>query len=201
LLAFLAFGLLVKQGFETYVYSREREGDDKSKLVAAMGAHYISASDTPIGRLAGHVGRIDVVYEATGAPQLSFEVVAKVGAEETAALLTRIFVGGFFVNTGWGKMHHLDQFGKNFAGWGIPYPHFNAALSAYTEIYGGLLTIAGLAMRFVAVPMIINMLVALFSVVLRFNVSRVGDFFNADEPLYVLTYLMRTEGASASAAE
>jgi putative oxidoreductase len=105
------------------------------------------------------------------------------------ALLTRVFVGGFFVNTGWGKMHNLDQFAKNFAGWGIPYPHFNAALSAYTEFCGGLLTIAGLAMRFVAVPMIINMLVALFSVVLRFNVATFGDFFNADEPLYVLTYL------------
>lgn len=105
------------------------------------------------------------------------------------ALLTRIFVGGFFVNTGWGKMHNLDQFAKNFAGWGIPYPHFNAALSAYTEFYGGLLTIAGLGMRFVSIPMIVNMLVALFSVVLRFNVMSLGDFLNTDEPLYVLTYL------------
>lgn len=106
-----------------------------------------------------------------------------------AALLTRLFVGGFFMNTGWGKMHDLDQFAKNFAGWGIPFPHFNAGLSAYTEFYGGLLTVIGLGTRFVAVPMIINMLVALFSVVLRFNVSSLGDFLNADEPLYVLTYI------------
>ncbi|MGH7838443.1 MAG: DoxX family protein [Candidatus Binataceae bacterium] len=106
-----------------------------------------------------------------------------------AALLTRLFVGGFFMNTGWGKMHHLDQFAKNFAGWNIPYPHFNAALSAYTEFYGGLLTVIGLATRLVAIPMIINMLVALFCVVLRYNVSSLGDFLNADEPLYVLTYL------------
>src|SRR5713226_249480 len=106
-----------------------------------------------------------------------------------AALLTRLFVGGFFMSTGWGKMHHLDDFAKNFAGWGIPYPHFNAALSAYTEFYGGLLTVLGLATRLVAIPMIINMLVALFSVVLRLNVSSLGDFLNTDEPLYALTYL------------
>ena len=105
------------------------------------------------------------------------------------ALLTRLFVGGFFMNTGWGKMHHLDQFAQNFAGWHIPHPYFNAALSAYTEFYGGLLTVVGLGTRFVAVPMIINMLVALFAVVLRFNVSTFGDFLNTDEPLYVLTYL------------
>ena len=105
------------------------------------------------------------------------------------ALLTRLFVGGFFMNTGWGKMHHLDQFAQNFAGWHIPHPYFNAALSAYTEFYGGLLTVLGLGTRFVAVPMIINMLVAFFAVVLRFNVSSFGDFLNTDEPLYVLTYL------------
>jgi putative oxidoreductase len=106
-----------------------------------------------------------------------------------AALVTRLFVGGFFMNTGWGKMHDLEQFAKNFAGWGIPFPHFNAALSAYTEFYGGLLTVIGLGTRMVAVPMIINMLVAIFSVVLRFNVSSLGDFLNTDEPLYILTYL------------
>ena len=106
-----------------------------------------------------------------------------------AALLTRLFVGGFFMNTGWGKLHHLDQFAANFAGWGIPYPHFNAALSAYTEFWGGLLTVFGLGTRLVAGPMIINMLVALFAVVLRFNVASFGDFLNTDEPLYILTYL------------
>lgn len=79
---------LAKQGFETYVYSREREGDDKSKLVASIGAHYISAIDKPISALADHIGRIDVVYEATGASQLSFEVIEQLG------------VNGIFVFTG-----------------------------------------------------------------------------------------------------
>ena len=45
-------------------------------------------------------------------------------------LLMRLFVGYFFFETGWGKIHNLDAFAERFAGWGIPYPYFNAVLSA-----------------------------------------------------------------------
>ena len=37
------------------------------------------------------------------------------------ALLMRLFVGYFFMETGWGKLHNLDGFAQRFAGWGIPY--------------------------------------------------------------------------------
>jgi len=77
------------------------------------------------------------------------------------ALLTRLFVGYFFFESGWSKIHNLDQFTQNFIGWGTPYPAFNAALSAYTECIGGALSIIGLATRFVSIAMIINMAVAI----------------------------------------
>ena len=104
------------------------------------------------------------------------------------ALLTRLFVGYFFMETGWAKIHHLDSFATRFAEWGIPHPAFNAALSAYTEFLGGALTIAGLGMRFVSLPMIINMVVAILSVKLK-NVSGLDDFAELDEPLYALTFV------------
>src|SRR5271170_7589024 len=104
------------------------------------------------------------------------------------ALLTRLFVGYFFLTSGWAKAHDLATFTANFQGWGIPYPAFNAALSAYTECIGGALTIAGLGIRFVSIPMIINMIVAILSVKLK-EVSSLSDFANLDEPLYALTYL------------
>ena len=47
---------------------------------------------------------------------------------------------------------------------------------------------AGLGMRFVSIPMIINMAVAVISVKLK-EVSSVADFGNLDEPLYALTYV------------
>src|SRR5215469_7853372 len=103
-------------------------------------------------------------------------------------LLMRLFVGYFFMTSGWGKIHDLASFTANFQGWGIPYPAFNAALSAYTECIGGALTVAGLGMRFVSVPMIINMIVAVLSVKLK-EVSGLTDFVNLDEPLYALVYV------------
>src|SRR5882672_10859942 len=45
-------------------------------------------------------------------------------------LLTRLFVGYFFFETGWAKVHNLPTFTQRFMEWGIPYPAFNAALSA-----------------------------------------------------------------------
>ena len=117
------------------------------------------------------------------------EVLTLLGRSEwVAQLLVRLFVGYFFMETGWGKLHNLDGFAQRFAGWGIPYPYFNAALSAYTEFIGGLLTVLGLGTRLVSIPMIINMLVAILKVNLM-QVSSLDDFSELDEPLYALVYL------------
>ena len=102
-------------------------------------------------------------------------------------LLLRLFIGYFFFETGWGKIHHLDAFAERFAGWGIPYPHFNAVLSAYTELVGGALVVAGLLTRLVAIPLIINMLVAIVTVKMA-SVSSLNDFVELDEPLYLLSF-------------
>jgi len=102
-------------------------------------------------------------------------------------LLIRLFVGYFFFEIGWAKIHNLDAFAQRFAGWGIPYPTFNAALSAYTEWIGGALTVLGLATRLVSIPMMINMAVAILTVKLR-NVAGLDDFAELDEPLYLLSF-------------
>ena len=104
------------------------------------------------------------------------------------ALLMRLFIGYFFMETGWAKIHNLDAFTTRFAQWGIPHPAFNAALSAYTEFLGGALTILGLGMRFVSIPMIINMIVAILTVKLK-NVGGLDDFAELDEPLYALSFV------------
>ena len=104
------------------------------------------------------------------------------------ALLMRLFVGYFFMETGWGKIHNLAAFTTRFEQWGIPYPAFNAALSAYTEFLGGALTILGLGMRFVSIPMIVNMIVAIITVKLK-NVGGLDDFAELDEPLYALSFV------------
>ncbi|MBI1815446.1 MAG: glucose 1-dehydrogenase [Deltaproteobacteria bacterium] len=75
-------------GLETYVYSREPAPNPKSQLVEAIGAHYVSSATDSVAQLAARVGNIDVVYEATGASGLSFEVMKVLG------------INGVFVFTG-----------------------------------------------------------------------------------------------------
>ena len=65
--------------FDTFVYSREPAPNAKSQLVEAIGAHYVSSTTDSIDQLAARVGNIDVVYEATGASSLSFEVMKVLG--------------------------------------------------------------------------------------------------------------------------
>ncbi len=104
-----------------------------------------------------------------------------------APLMVRLFVGYFFFETGWAKLHNLDAFAQHFMQWGIPHPAFNAALSAYTECIGGALTVAGLGTRVVSVPMMINMAVAIITVKMK-SVTGLNDFVELDEPLYALAY-------------
>jgi threonine dehydrogenase-like Zn-dependent dehydrogenase len=70
---------LVAAGFETAVFSREPAPNPKSDLVTAIGARYFSAESTPVDRLAGEIGNIDLVYEATGASQIAFQAIRVLG--------------------------------------------------------------------------------------------------------------------------
>src|SRR5438874_13629487 len=71
---------LAAAGYDTAVYSRERAPNPKADLVAAIGGHYYSAEETPIERLAEQVGNIDLVYEATGASSIAFQVMEVIGS-------------------------------------------------------------------------------------------------------------------------
>jgi glucose 1-dehydrogenase len=79
---------LINQGFDTFVYSREEAPDTKTMIVEAIGATYISAGSASLDELAQTIGNIDVVYEASGASELSFEVIERLG------------INGLFVFTG-----------------------------------------------------------------------------------------------------
>jgi putative oxidoreductase len=109
-------------------------------------------------------------------------------AEWLPQLLMRLFVGYFFAETGWGKVHDLSGMAERFADWGIPAPAFSAALSGYTELIGGVLVMSGLLTRLVSIPMVVNMVVAIAMVKWK-KLSGLDDFAEMDEPLYALSFL------------
>jgi len=102
-------------------------------------------------------------------------------------LVIRLVFGYFWLETGIGKVQNLDGFTQRFIGWGIPHPAFNAALSAWTELLGGLLLMLGLFTRLVSIPMIINMIVAL-ALVVSGRLMSLDDYVEADEVLYITIF-------------
>jgi len=70
---------LVARGFDTAIYSRELAPNPKADLAAAIGARYFSAQNTPVERLVAELGNIDLVYEATGASQVAFQMMKALG--------------------------------------------------------------------------------------------------------------------------
>ncbi len=79
---------LLVNGFTTFVYSRSPAPNPKSELVNSLGAKYLSAQTVSLKQLAAEIGNVDLVYEAVGVAQISFDVMKLLG------------LNGIFVFTG-----------------------------------------------------------------------------------------------------
>ena len=80
-----------------------------------------------------------------------------------ATLLLRLMAGGVFLWEGLMKFAFPNQGVGRFTKLGFPAPHFTATADAWLEIIGGTLLLAGFLTRLIAVPFIIEMLVAIAS--------------------------------------
>ena len=78
-----------------------------------------------------------------------------------ALLLIRLSAGIVFAQSGWGKLHHLDDIIGFFRELGIPAPELQAPFVSGLELVGGLALIFGVAARLFAVPLIGTMVVAM----------------------------------------
>jgi len=81
----------------------------------------------------------------------------------TSTILLRLMAGGVFFWEGVLKFVYENQGVGRFTKLGMPVPAFTADFVAVLEIVGGLLLISGLLTRFIAVPLIIEMMVAILS--------------------------------------
>jgi putative oxidoreductase len=80
-----------------------------------------------------------------------------------ATLLVRLMAGGVFFSEGILKFVYTNQGVGRFTKLGIPFPDITATFIGGLEIVGGLLLMAGLLTRFIAIPFVIEMIVAILT--------------------------------------
>ena len=70
---------LAVRGFEVYVTSREEGDTAPAHIARAIGAKYLSTTHMTMQEIGRRVGRIDLIYEATGAAQVAFDLIGQLG--------------------------------------------------------------------------------------------------------------------------
>ena len=85
-----------------------------------------------------------------------------------APLLLRLYLVPIFWMAGSGKFAAFDStaewFGNSEWGLGLPFPELMTFLAASTEAGGAILLLLGFGVRWISIPLMVTMLVAIFSV-------------------------------------
>jgi uncharacterized membrane protein YphA (DoxX/SURF4 family) len=99
-------------------------------------------------------------------------------------LALRLFLVPVFWMAGTHKLAGMEQtiewFGNPDWGLGLPFPTLLAYLAAYTEAIGALLLLLGLATRWITVPLMVTMLVAIFAVHWDYGWAAIADSGSQD---------------------
>ncbi|HLN97121.1 MAG TPA: DoxX family protein [Pyrinomonadaceae bacterium] len=81
----------------------------------------------------------------------------------SAIILLRLMAGGVFLWEGILKFIYVNQGVGRFTKLGLPFPQATANMVGVLEIVGGILLITGFLTRAIAIPFVIEMLVAILS--------------------------------------
>ena len=82
------------------------------------------------------------------------------GLDFLAPLALRIYLAPIFILAGSNKLAHAEYLGPYFESLGIPAPQLMVYVAALTELLGGIALLAGLAVRWMALPLMFTMVVA-----------------------------------------
>src|SRR5215831_14054963 len=75
-------------------------------------------------------------------------------------LFVRLYWGWQLIQSGWGKLHNLQNFTEFFTSLHLPAPAPTAVLISCLEFVGGILLAIGLFSRLIALMMTVNLIVA-----------------------------------------
>jgi putative oxidoreductase len=115
-----------------------------------------------------------------------FQLATETLWRQWAPLPIRLVIGYGFMAHGWAKLSRGPAgFAKLLEQIGAPLPEITAWVSPFVEILGGLAILAGAFVAAVSVPMIVMMLVAMFTVHLRYGFSAINTIgLTADGPQF-----------------
>jgi uncharacterized membrane protein YphA (DoxX/SURF4 family) len=81
-------------------------------------------------------------------------------ADFLGPLALRIYLAPIFILAGTNKLSHVENVASYFEHLGLPAPELMVYLAGGTELIGGLFLVGGLAVRWVAIPLMFTMVVA-----------------------------------------
>ncbi len=89
-------------------------------------------------------------------------------ADGLGPLLLRLYLAPIFWMAGTSKLADFEStvawFGNADWGLGLPFPELLAFMAVWTEILGAVFLVLGFALRWISIPLIITMIVAIFTV-------------------------------------
>ena len=92
-----------------------------------------------------------------------------------APLFLRLVIGFGFMDHGWAKLSRgPEHFEQLLAQIGAPFPYFTSWASPLVEIFGGFAIFVGAFVSIASLPLIAIMLVALFTVHLKYGFSSIN---------------------------
>lgn len=103
-------------------------------------------------------------------------------------LLMRLVLAYGFWGPAMMKWHNMDGIASWFGSMGYPFPTLNAYLAATTEVTGAVLVLLGIGTRLITIPMMVVMLVAIFTVHIGHGFEAGNNGFEI--PLYYLIMLL-----------
>jgi len=108
-------------------------------------------------------------------------------------LAIRLYWGWQFWQTGWGKLSNISRPIEYFTSLGIPAPAFTAHFIGLLEAGGGILLMLGLASRLIALPLVVDMIMAYVIAdrdALHAIFSKQDDFYKADPFTFLFASLI-----------
>ena len=106
--------------------------------------------------------------------------------KQWSPLFLRLIIGYGAMAHGWAKLSRGPAgFEKLLIQLGVPFPHFTSWLVPFTELIAGFAILIGAFVTIAAVPLIITMLVAMFSIQIHYGFSSVKTIgLTASGPIF-----------------